>query len=163
MAHVDDLIEPCPKQIPLTARIALRPLTKAKESRQRAPRNLQDNPRASQQIRQLRSLSNPRTRKSTRVTDLHRRRRLSPSKSTSSQTVAYSSTPNILGSPLPNSEKIDPPLADFYAALRRQNGAAPLAGFATALNSNLPLCRAAPLYSRQLPRPCPPCQSAFKP
>jgi hypothetical protein len=60
-------------------------------------------------------------------------RRLSPSKSTSCRTVAYSSTPNILGSSLPDSEKADPPMADFYAALRRQNGAAPLADFATAL------------------------------
>jgi hypothetical protein len=46
----------------------------------------------------------------------------------------YSSTPNIPGSPLPDSETADPPMADFYAALRRHPGAAPLADFATALN-----------------------------
>jgi hypothetical protein len=39
------------------------------------------------------------------------------------------------GSPLRDSEKTDPPMADFYAALHRQNEAAPLADFATALNS----------------------------
>jgi hypothetical protein len=61
-------------------------------------------------------------------------RRLSPSKNTSCRTVAYGSTANIPGSSLPDSEKADPPLAAFYAALRRQNDAAPLADFATALN-----------------------------
>jgi hypothetical protein len=60
VSDIDDLVEPRPEQIVLSTlppllrphRIALRPLTSAKESRPTELRNLQDNDRPNRQIRQ---------------------------------------------------------------------------------------------------------------
>ena len=76
VGHVDDLVEPRPEQVVLSAlppllrphRIILRPLSGARESRPKAPRNLQANPRPNRPSRQSSILPNrPKTPKNQRV------------------------------------------------------------------------------------------------
>jgi hypothetical protein len=75
MARVDDLVEPGAQQIGLTAvpplfrphRIAPPPAPRAKESRQTAPRNLQDNRRSIRQTLQSQTLENRHKQPETRT------------------------------------------------------------------------------------------------